>query len=69
MKNNKIPRKFNRIVGRMLIDTNMNKANDIFHISKSDNGYLAYNTRTEKYANFFVSMLRNSEVFELLSID
>lgn len=69
MKNNKIPRKFNRIVGRMLIDTNMSKANDILYISKNDDGFLAFNTRTKEYANCFVSILRNSEVFELVSVD
>lgn len=69
MKNNKIPRKFNRIVGKMRIDTNMSKTSDILHISKTDNGYLAFNTRTEKYATMFVSMIRNSEVFELVSIE
>lgn len=69
MKNNKIPRKFNLIVGRVLIDTNVNKANDIVHISKNDNGYLMFNTRTKENAHMFVSMLRNSEVFELVSIN
>lgn len=69
MKNNKIPRKFNSIVGRMLIDTNMAKVNDILHISKNEDGYLAFNTRTKEYASIFISMLRNGEVFELVSID
>lgn len=69
MKNNKIPRKFNRIIGRMLIDTNMNKANDIVHISKNDSVYLSFNTRTKQVATCFVSMLRNSEVFELMNIE
>ncbi len=69
MKNNKIPRKFDLIVGRMLIDTNVNIANDIVHISKNDNGYSMFNTRTKENAHMFVSMLRNSEVFELVSIN
>lgn len=70
MKNNKIPRKFNRIVGRMLIDTNVSKTNDILHIQKDDYGrLLAFNTRTEGNSSMFVSMLRNSQVFELVSID
>lgn len=67
--NNKIPRKFNRIVGRMLINTNVDKTNDIVHIQKTERGYLAFNTRTQKYAVPFISMLRNGEVFELVSID
>ena len=53
MKNNKIPRKFNRIVGRMLVDTNMDKANDIVHISKNDSVYLSFNTRTKEYGTCF----------------
>jgi len=70
MKNNKIPRKFNLIVGKMLIDTNVNKANDIVHISKNDYGdYSMFNTRTKGKAHMFISMLRNSEIFELISID
>lgn len=47
---NRIPRNFNCITGKMLIDTNMDKINDILHIYKNDNntGYLALNTRTQK---------------------
>ncbi len=70
MKNNKIPRKFNCIVGRMLIDTNVSKVNDILHIQKDSEGrLLAFNTRTQEYASMFISMLRNAQVFELVSID
>ena len=67
--NNRIPRKFNRITGRMKINTNMDKINDILHIYKNNYGYLALNTRTQKYAYSFVSMLRNAEVFELMTIE
>jgi hypothetical protein len=67
--NNKIPRKFNRIVGRMLINTNLDKANDILHIQKTERGYLAFNTRTQKHASPFISMLRNGELFELMSVE
>lgn len=66
--NNRIPKEFNQIVGRMLIDTNMDKKEDILHIYKNDSGYLALNTRTNKYAYCFGSMLRNAQVFELLEI-
>jgi hypothetical protein len=67
--NNRIPRKFNQIVGKMLIDTNMDKKEDILHITKNDyDGYLALNTRTNKYAYCFGSMLRNAQIFELLEI-
>ena len=69
MKNNRIPRKFNLIIGRMLIDTNLSKVNDTLHVTKNEYGYLAFNTRTKQYAQLFVSMLRNSEVFELMSVE
>lgn len=70
MANNRIPRKFNSIKGKMLIETNMNQTGDILHIYKNDcgTGYLAYNTRTNKYAYVFASMLRNAEIFELLEV-
>jgi len=65
---NRIPRKFSCITGKMLINTNMDKVNDILHIYKNDYGYSALNTRTQKYAYCFVSMLRNAEIFELIEI-
>ena len=68
MKNNKIPRKFNQIIGKMLIATNMDEIGDIVHIYKNDFGYLTLNQRTKKYAYSFVSMLRNPEIFELIEI-
>ena len=68
MKYNVIPRKFNTIIGKMLIDTSMNKVNDIVHISKDDCGYLSFNTRTQKYARCFVDMLRNVNIFELIEV-
>jgi len=67
--NNKIPRKFNQIIGKMLIDTNMTKKEDIVHISKNDyNEYIALNQRTKEYAHCFVSMLRNAEIFEVIEV-
>lgn len=68
MKNNRIPRVFNRIVGKMLVKTSASNPGDILHVFKNDFGYLALNTRTGKYAYVFVSMLRNKEVFELIEI-
>lgn len=68
--NNRIPRKFNYIIGKILIDTNMSKANDIVHITKNDyDGYLAFNTRTKEKASCFVSMLRNTQIFELIEVE
>ena len=67
--NNRIPRKFNHIIGKMLINTNMDKINDIVHITKDDYGYHSLNTRTQEYACCFVSMLRNAEIFQLIEIE
>lgn len=68
--NNRIPRKFNSIKGKILIKTNMDQPGDILHIYKNDcgTGYLAYNTRTNKHAYIFPSMLRNAEIFEIMEI-
>ena len=66
---NRIPRKFNCIIGKMLINTNVDRVNDILHIYKNDFGYLALNIRTQKYASCFVSMLRNAQVFEVIEIE
>ena len=70
MNSNRIPRKFNCIIGKVLVETNTDKPNDILHIYKNDcsTGYLALNTRTGKYAYAFVSMLRNSNLFEVIEI-
>ena len=46
MKKNVIPRKFNRIICKMLVPTSESKIGDIFHIYKNDFGYLAFNTNT-----------------------
>ena len=67
--NNRIPRNFNCIVGEMLINTNMDKIGDTVHIYKNDTGYLALNTRTQKYGYAFGSMLRNANVFKLVTIE
>lgn len=67
---NKIPRKFNKIIGKMLVETNLDKVNDMLHIYKNDcsTGYLSLNVRTGKYAYVFASMLRNENVFELREV-
>ena len=66
--NNRIPRKFNRITGEMLIDTNVVQAGDVLHIYKNNSGYLALNTRTGKYAYVFAAMLRNADVIRITDI-
>lgn len=68
VKKNVVPRKFNRITGKILIDTNMDKAGDPLHVYKNDCGYVALNLRTGKYAYVFPSMLRNGEIFEMTEV-
>ena len=65
---NRIPRQFNKMVCEMLIETNMDKVGDTLHVYKNDNGYLALNTRTQKYAYMFASMLRNESVLKVKEI-
>lgn len=65
---NRIPRKFNRITGEVLVDTNLDIAGDTLHVFKNDFGYLALNKRTGKYGYMFASMLRNSDVFSVTEI-
>lgn len=66
---NRIPRKFNQIIGKTLINTNMDQIGDIFHIYKNDFGYLALNLRTGKYAYMFGNFIRNAEIFEIIEIN
>ena len=68
MKKNVIPRKFNRIICKMLIPTSESKIGDIFHIYKNDFGYLAFNTNTGKYFYCFPSMLRDVNVCQFLEV-
>ena len=66
---NRIPRKFNQIIGKTLINTNVSQIGDIFHIYKNDCGYLALNIRTGKYAYMLSDFIRNAEIFELIEIN
>ena len=65
---NRIPRTFYRITGKMNVDTNFNKVGDILHIFKNNFGYLALNERTGTYSYCFVSMIRNQDIFKIISI-
>ena len=67
-KGNVIPRKFEKIRGKMLIKTNVNEQGDLVDIFKDDCGYHGLNLRTGEQYACFVSMLRIGEVFEVLEI-
>lgn len=66
-KKNRIPRQFNRITGKLLIETSAGKPAE-WHIFKNDDGYLGLNLSTGKYFTMFVSMLRNAEIFQITEI-
>lgn len=66
--NNRIPRLFSRITGKMLIETSETRPGDIIRVYKNDMGYLAYNLRTNRHFYIFVSMLRDSETFKINEI-
>lgn len=67
---NRIPRKFNRMIIEMKVETSESKPEDIFHIYKNDcgTGYLGLNIRTGKYCYIFASMLRNSDIIKIKEI-
>lgn len=66
--NNRIPRKFNKIVCEMLVNTNVSKIGDILHVYKNDYGYAALNTSTNEYSYCFLSMLRNENVIRIKEV-
>lgn len=66
---NRIPRNFNRITAKMLIDTSESKPGDIIRIYKNLDGYLGYNPRTNRHFYIFASMIRNSEIVEIQNIE
>lgn len=66
--NNRIPRLFSRITGKMLIETSETRPGDIIRVYKNNMGYLAYNPRTNRHFYVFVSMLRDSEIFKVNEI-
>lgn len=66
---NRIPGKFNVIKGKMLINTDVSKINDLVEVTKDEyNRYIMLNIRTGETASPFVSMLRNKEIFEIIEI-
>ena len=68
-KNNVIPRKFYRIVCKMLTETSENKPGDIFHVYSNDFGLCALNTATGKYFYISPSILRDPQMCEFLEVE
>ena len=68
-KNNVIPRKFYRIMCKMLTGTSANKPGDVFHIYRNDSGLCALNTATGKYYYISPSILRDPQMCEFLEVE
>ena len=68
-KNNVIPRKFNRITCKMLIETSANKPGDVFHVYRNDFGLCAMNAATGKYYYISPSILRDPQMCEFLEVE
>lgn len=68
-KNNVIPRKFYRIVCKILIGTNANKPGDVLHVYRNDFGLCALNTATGKYFYIPPSILRDSNLCDFLEVE
>lgn len=67
-KNNVIPRKFYRIVCKMLTETSENKPGDVLHVYRNNSGLCALNTATGKYFYMFPSILRDHLLCEFLEV-
>lgn len=68
--NNKIPRKFNEIVIKTKIKTSSGKIGEIFNIVKNEYGeYIGTKTNTGEKYSFFLSMLRDANLIEVLKIN
>ena len=68
-KNNVIPRKFYRIVCKILTGTNANKPGDVLHVYRNDSGLCALNTATGKYFYMFPAILRDPLLCEFLEVE
>lgn len=68
--NNKIPRKFNEIIIKNKVETSGGKIGDIFKVVKNEYGeYIGTKTNTKEKYSFFLSMLRNNNLVEILEIN
>ena len=65
---NKIPRKFHRITGEMLICTSYARRGNIIHITKNNFGYLGYNTYTNDYFYIHPEMIKNDRIFKIREV-
>lgn len=68
--NNRIPRNFNKITAKILIDTSANKSGEVFYIypKNGNGGYTGFNTATGLSYHIFPAMLRNKAITEIIEI-
>lgn len=59
-ENNKIPKKFQYIVAKMLVCTDVSNIGDIIRVKSSNDKYFAYNKRNMKTMLIPMSILANS---------
>ena len=67
-KGNVIPRKFNKIVGEMLINTNIHNRGDLVEVFRDDFGCHMRNMRTEEIAWANLSIIRAPELFKFKEV-
>lgn len=67
-ENNKIPKKFQYIVAKMLVCTDVSNIGDIIRVKSSNDKYFAYNKRTMKTMLIPMSILANSHFVEIIDI-
>ena len=67
-ENNKIPKKFQYIVAKMLVCTDVSNIGDIIRVKSSNDKYFDYNKRTMKTMLIPMSILANSHLVEIMDI-
>lgn len=67
-ENNKIPKKFQYIVAKMLVCTDVSNIGDIIRVKSSNDKYFVYNKRTMKTMLIPMSILANSHLVEIIDI-
>lgn len=68
MTNNRIPRKFSKIIAQVNLNTNATQCGDIVHVYREEQKYLLFNTRTKKNYCVFIDMIRNKDITTILEI-
>ena len=68
LRRNVIPRKFNKIVGEMLINTNTNNRGDLVEVFRDDFGCHMRNMRTGEIAWANLSIIRTPKLFKFKEV-